>query len=204
MSARTEPRRDTSLGLRATWLVVACLLPAIALAQIVGVSDPPSEFPILPPADDVTIEITDIETAPPIARASILQLVALGIYPITPQGEALPNELIDLATAAYMLVNAFAPEAAGQYPVPEDAALQVVAVLTASAATADTVLTVGEFLDVLLGTVRFKLDDTTALEAELMRRYPALEAGNPEAPLTRAGAALMVTIALEFLTSRPD
>lgn len=179
--------------------VAACVLWAAALAQVVSVSDPPTAFPTLPSVSDVTIVVTDIETAPPPARDAIVQLAALGVYPLTNEGEALPNEVIDLATTAFILVNAFAPEASGQFPAPQDVAIDVLAVLSGVEAVPGAPMTVGGFRDLLISVVRFRVADTAALEAELEARYPALEAGNPDAPLTRAGAALMATIALEFL-----
>jgi len=179
--------------------VALCVAAAVALpvqAQGFSASEP---FPRLPRLGGDLPRIVDLESAPPVARDVIAQLAMLGVYPLTAGGAALPNELLDAVTAAYMIVNAFAPRSAAQYPVPAETAFSILSVIAGSTLSRDDRLDVGTFRDLIVAVLAVESDVAGTVAEALEARYPALRAGNPGAPITRAGAALMVAIALERL-----
>ncbi|MBA3889594.1 MAG: hypothetical protein H0X64_03610 [Gemmatimonadaceae bacterium] len=159
---------------------------------------------MLPDIGEDPPTILDIEDAPPITREAIMQLVVLGVYPLTSEMLALPNVLLDAATAAFMIVNAFAPRAAAQYPVPAEAAFGVLTVLTGTDLQPADLVDVGTFRGLIITVVEVEAGLGAEVAASLDEQYPALIAGNPGAPLTRAGAALMTAIGLDALSRQAD
>jgi hypothetical protein len=191
-----RPRRRPQL---LPLVLTAVLATVPAVAQVPNVSEPATAFPLLPETLFDGIQISDLNETPPVARRAVVQLTMLGVYPLSSGRAALPNEILDGLTAASMIVNAFAPHAAGQYPVPAAAAFIVLSVLTGSVPSPDAPVDVGTYRDLVVTVVDAEVGLGPAVAAALDERYPALAAGNPRAPLTRAGAALMTAIALETL-----
>ena len=180
-------------------IVFALVLVAAAQAQ--GPSEPPIPFPALPEVDLVGTGIGDLDEAPAVAREAIVQLVTLGAYPLTADMRALPNEPLDLSTAAYMLVNLFAPELGEQFPLPAAEALAILSDVTGFGLAPDTIATAGALRGLLLAIVDLPPPAATELREVLNAQYPALEAGNADAPLTRAGGAVMLVLALDHLAA---
>ncbi len=178
------------------------LLTSLALAQTV--SEPPVVLPEIPDADSTTLEIPDLDDAPAIARDAILQLALLGAYPLGADMLAYPNLVLDHATAAFMLVNLFSLRLADEFPVPAEAALVYFEVVTETQVEATAPVTVGLLRDYILVFVGLTTAPPDEVRAALDEGYPALAAGNLDAPITRAGAALMIMIAFEAVTSRPS
>ena len=180
---------------------IVLVLVLLAAAQAQGPSEPPMPYPALPEVDLVGTGIVDLDEAPAVAREAIVQLVTLGAYPLTADMRALPNEPLDLSTAAYMLVNLFAPELGEQFPLPAGEALAILSDVTGFGLEADTIATAGALRGLLLAIVDLPPPAATELREALNAQYPALEAGNADAPVTRAGGAVMLVIALDHLAA---
>lgn len=191
-------RRTARLRIAGAALLLA-LVAAAGLAQAQGVSEPAVAVPRPPATEGAELEIEDIGEAPPVAQESILALALLGAYPLDSGMRAMPNRLADYRTVAFMLVNVFAVRLVDQFPVPPDEALTFFGIVTGSVPPPDAGLTVADMRDHLLMFAQLAVDDLASLRMALEERYPALASGNPDTPLTRAGAALMIGIALEHL-----
>lgn len=187
-------------------VLAGALILAVTLSSVraQGPSEPQPVFPALPDVENVAVAILDLEAAPPAAQTSIVQLAQLGAYPLTADLEALPNEALDASTGAYMLVNLFLPGRGEQFPTPPEQALTILDEVLLAEVPVEEVWTAGALRDILLVILGLAPEREAELRTFLTERYPALQAGNPEAPLTRAGAALMMTIALEYLNTLPS
>ena len=185
----------------AGFVVVACIVGAtVQLAVGQTISAPSTPIPRLPDVSTSTIDIVDLNRAPPVARDAVVAMTLLGAYPIGEEGRAQPNELLDLRTAAYMLVNLFSPRLFDEFPVPAEQALPYLQTVTGTDLAATDPVTVGTLLEFVNVVAGIEAGADEQLRTVLQERYPALRAGNPDAPVTRAGAALMLVITVEELS----
>lgn len=174
----------------------------IGLVLAAALAQPRSGIVTIPPIPEVTVDdasILDIEQAPPVAQEAIAQLVELDAFPLNSMAEARPNESLDARTAAYMLLNVFGRDIVNSLPITADDAHGYLEFVVGQQVPADQIVTAGEMRDYILTFADVVADDGDALRMALDEQYPALAAGNLEAPLTRAGGALMILMTLEYL-----
>ena len=199
-SAGTRGRRATRTSGRRATILLLVVLAGASFAQAPTVA--------VPPIPEVTVDeasILDIDNAPPVARVAIATLVALDAYPLDAMAQAQPNERLDTETAAYMLLNVFGREIVDSLPIPPEEAHGYLEFVVGQQVPADELVTAGTMRDYILTFAEVAAEDGGgALRMALDARYPALAAGNIDTPLTRAGGALMIMMALELLAPAPD
>lgn len=182
-------------------LALGALASGGAGAQSLSPSVPAVSTP-LPGATAVSAaSIPDLNTAPPIAVDAIVELASLGIYPLEDGSLADPNRPVTENTLAFMMVNLLTPGITGEYPADPATSASYLDVVSQGGLTGDPSLTVSAraYLSLLSALLDLSPDRSAAVDAALRERYPALRSGNADAPLTRAGAALLLWQTLAVL-----
>lgn len=182
-------------------LAFAAAVSGVGYAQSLSPSVPAVSTPLPGTPSLSAASIQDLNTAPPVASAAIVDLVKLGVYPLEGGSLAKPNEPVTEQTLAFMMLNLLTPGITGEYPVDAQAAASYLDVVSQGALTGEPGNTVSAqtYLTLLVALVDLAPDEAAAVRAALEERYPALQSGNPDAPLTRAGAALLLWQTLAVL-----
>jgi hypothetical protein len=182
-------------------LALAAAVPGAGYAQSLSPSVPAVSTPLPGTPSLSAASIQDLNTAPPVASAAIVDLVKLGVYPLEDGSLANPNEPVTEQTLAFMMLNLLTPGITGEYPVDGQSAASYLDVVSQGALTGEPGDTVSAqtYLTLLVALVDLTPDEAAAVRAALEERYPALRSGNPDAPLTRAGAALLLWQTLAVL-----
>lgn len=185
---------------RVLLLAATLTAPTITTAQALSPSVPSESTPLPGTPPLIADNIADLDEAPPIAVAAIVQLVSLGIYPLEEGSLAKPNELIDENTLAFMMVNLLTPGITDEFPAEAADAAAYLDVMSRGALTqvAGTV-SAATYLKVLLALLELQPERAESVRRAIEQRYPAFGSGNPNAPLTRAGAALLLWQTLAIL-----
>ena len=190
---------------RARWAVVFSVLLlslSFAGAQQPSPSEPAAPVPVPDPVPVIVAEdIPDLTEAPPITIEAILRIINLGAYPLTPDMRALPNQLASADDAAFMLVNLFAPDANGEFPVPAERATLFLNERLAVPLDPAVPLQGTRALELLSALLTLTPEQEITLRAGLTEQFPAFAAGNFNAPLTRAALALFSSLALDIVAT---
>ena len=191
---------STTLRTARLFLFVAALA-APTMAQSLSPSVPSVSTPV-PGTPALTAEnISDLNSAPPVATAAIVDLVTLGIYPLEDGSLAKPNELISQKMLAFMMVNLLTPGITGEYPLDPDAAASYLDVVSKGALSTGAGGTVSgtTYLAVLFALLDLPPEQVAPTQSAIEERYPAFRSGHPDTLLTRAGAALLLWQSLAIL-----
>ena len=176
------------------------VLLGLASAQQTSPSEPAA--PIPDPVPVIVVEdIPDLTEAPPVTIDAILRVINLGAYPLTPDMRALPNQPASTADAAFMLVNLFAPDANGEFPVPTQSAVAFLSERSETPLDPAAGLLGTGALELLSAVLTLTPEQEIALRSELTEQFPAFAAGNFDAPLTRAALALFSSLALDTVAT---
>lgn len=188
----------TALGSLSSVLVYVLL--SLVSAQQTSPSEPAAPLP--PPVPVIVAEdIPDLTEAPPVTIEAILRIINLGAYPLTPDMRALPNQPASAGDAAFMLVNLFAPDANGEFPVPTSSATAYLSERSATPIDPAAPLLGAGALELLSAVLTLTPEQDIALRSGLSEQFPAFAAGNFNAPLTRAALALFSSLALDIVAT---
>ena len=182
-------------------VLVLGFLSGLASAQQISPSEP-APLPVPEPAPVIVAEdIPDLTEAPPVTIAAILRIINLGAYPLTADMRALPNQPASTGDAAFMLVNLFAPDANGEFPVPAESAVAYLNGRLETPFDPATPLVGTGALELLSAVLTLTPEDEIFLRSSLAEQFPAFAAGNFGAPLTRAALALFSSQALDLVAT---